>query len=224
MPAKTGEHMIKASDLKNYFGQVSQQAPLFFNKGEKRNIPVGSFKNDRFKSDSLICAKCNNSLTQPYDEAWSALHKYLQNNWQTILSKGAVNLSKPFPGSVRKSMTEVHLYFVKLFGCRIAQEGIAIDLPSFSQAVISGKAHPNVYLKVGSTVGVEFQKFVGISPFSASNIVKNGQPAYANWFYTVGDVSVQVMYTQFGSSYKNMKNSWHPKTINKNLKLSKYKI
>lgn len=75
----TGEHLIKESDLRSYFGDISQKCPIFFHTKDKRNIPVGSLKSKRFKSDALICNRCNSALTQPYDRAWETLSIYLRS-------------------------------------------------------------------------------------------------------------------------------------------------
>jgi len=128
----TGEHMIKASDLRSYFGNISQKNPIFFHTKEKKNIPVGSLKSKRFKFDSLICNNCNSSLTQPYDQAWEQLSAYLRSNWPDLLKSRKVNLTKIFPGSVHRSMLFVHLYFLKIFGCKIVESGAPIDTVSFS--------------------------------------------------------------------------------------------
>ena len=48
-----------------------------------------------------------------------------------------------------REMLNVHLYFVKLFGCHIAGNNIPIDITGFSDAIMHGKLHPRVYLKFG---------------------------------------------------------------------------
>ena len=48
--ANSGEHMIKASDLKSLFGHVTQMAPLYFHTDEKRNQPVAGIKSDKNSS------------------------------------------------------------------------------------------------------------------------------------------------------------------------------
>ena len=47
-------------------------------------------------------------------------------------------------------MLKVHLYFVKLFGCHIAGNGIPLDITGFADAIMNEKAHSCVYLKFGS--------------------------------------------------------------------------
>jgi len=113
--ANTGEHRVKASDLKAYFGHVSQQKPIYTHTDQKKNIPIKSIKASRLKSGGRICNKCNSSLTQPYDKAWERLSQYLQANWQKLQKAQQINLTKVFPGAVRRSLLGIHLFFVKIF-------------------------------------------------------------------------------------------------------------
>jgi len=53
----TGEHTMKASDLKSEFGSVTQKTPLFLNSSLKKNVKINSIKKSRdIKSDALLCA------------------------------------------------------------------------------------------------------------------------------------------------------------------------
>ncbi len=124
----TGEHLLKASDLKAHFGHVSQKKPLYFNTDGKKKIKLGSKKGQRLKSKAVICNSCNSNLTQPYDKAWEKLSAYLRTNWTALNKTKKLDLSKVFPGSSKKSLLDMHLYFVKLFGCRIIENNIPIDI------------------------------------------------------------------------------------------------
>ena len=67
----TVEHLIKGSDLRNDFGEVSQTKPLYFHTDQKKNIPIKSIKkSQRLKSDAPMCNYCNSNRTQPFDRAW----------------------------------------------------------------------------------------------------------------------------------------------------------
>ena len=156
--------MIKGSDLRSYFGDISQKCPIFFHTKDKRNILVGSLKSKRFKSDALICNKCNSAVTQPYDRAWEALSIYLRSNWLDLLNSKKINLAKVFPGRVHKSMLYVHLYFVKLFGCRIVESGAPIDTRALSQALLNQKANKDIFIAFGPRPGKVEHKYAGLTP------------------------------------------------------------
>jgi hypothetical protein len=101
--ANSGEHIIKASDIRATLGTVTQKYPLYINDGQKK-ITIGSAKSDRLKFSSSICTFCNNDRTQRHDKAWEKFSKYLQER-QPPISKGArVKLKKVFPGQAHSSM------------------------------------------------------------------------------------------------------------------------
>ena len=144
--ANSGEHMIKASDLKSLFGHVTQMAPLYFHTDEKRNQPVAGIKSDKLKYSALICTHCNNERKQPHDRAWEKLSNYLRTRQPPIRPGDLVRLDRLFPGNVGQSMLGVHLFFLKLFGCLIVEHSIRLDIGPVSQSILSGKPHPNVWL------------------------------------------------------------------------------
>lgn len=216
----SGEHVIKASDLRRYFGGVTQASPLYFNSSKEKNIVVGSIKSKRFKSNALLCSNCNNNRTQPYDIAWEKLHEFLSLNWKDIKRKNKVDLSKIFPGNVKSSMLDVHLYFVKIFGCRIIENQVPIDIRCLSKSLIKRMAHPHVYISIGNTMGKIKGKYAGVTKVSACNY--NSKSIFANWFYTVGDISVNVIYSPVGRRLKTISKAWHPTSIHKIMQIAKY--
>lgn len=140
--ANSGEHMIKASDLKSLFGHVTQQAPLYLHTDQKRNLRVAGIKSDKLMYKSLLCSRCNNERTQPYDRAWERLSSHLRERQPPIRPEMRISLTRAFPGSVKKSMTRVHLFFLKLFGCLIAENNIPIKLEQFARSILQGTPHP----------------------------------------------------------------------------------
>src|SRR5262245_9376344 len=64
-----------------------------------------------------------------------------------IVTKGYFDLSKVFPKDTCKHALHVHLYFVKLLGCKLIDEGnVRINIGGFSQALLCGTPHKNVFL------------------------------------------------------------------------------
>lgn len=217
----TGEHLVKASDIRSFFGDFSQQSPLYFHTKGKRNIPVGSSRSDRFKSKAKICVTCNSDTTQPYDEAWELLSAYLRENFFKVCRSGRIDLSKVFPGSTRKSLLYVHLYFVKLFGCLIAEHHIPIDIFPFATALTTGTAHKNIYLAIGPQLGHPKRKFAGLTPVEA--VDKNGVTVFATWFYILGDVVVDVIYSADEQYMRVVRDYWHPTQHSKMIRVSRFK-
>jgi len=204
--------MIKASDLHSYFGNISQENPIFFHTKGKGNIPVGSLKSKRFKFDSLICNKCNSSLTQPYDGAWELLSNYLRSNWPDLLKSGKVKLAKIFPGSVHRSMLFVHLYFVKVFGCKIVESEAPIPTESFSEALLNKTAHKDIFIAFAPRPGKVDHKYAGLTPIHSMDI--DGISSFATWLYMIDNLAVNIIYVPKYRPTGVMKDTWHPNKLN----------
>ena len=214
----TGEHLIKASDLKTLFGEVSQSSPLYFHTSKAKNIPVGSIKKSkRLKSDALICNDCNSSRTQPYDRAWEKLSNHLRSNWDKHHNSRKVDLTEVFRGNVRESVLYVHLFFVKLFGCRIIQDSVPINIAPFQYSLLNKKPHKNIYLSIGPRPGEIQKKYAGVTPIESVNI--NGGSAFATWLYMVDTISVNVLYVTKYRHPNVMKDTFHPEKFVTKIKI-----
>lgn len=209
--------MTKASDLKSMFGTVTQSAPLYMHTPLKRNLPVQGIKSDKLKFKALLCQRCNNERTQPHDHAWERLSRYLRERQPPVHPGSVINLAKVFPGKVRQSMLWVHLYFVKLFGCLIAEHSVPVDLRPFSAAILSGQAHPNVHLSVWALRADRSRGFAGQTPVETAQL--HGVVAFATWLYFVGNIAVNVMYAEPGEHRRGLLDAWHPSKVAKLLRL-----
>ena len=136
--ADSGEHRFKASDIRERFPGLSQQTPVYMQRdGRNTNKRVGTAGADTLKFIQSVCRQCNNTGTQRYDRAWERLSRYLHANWPRIARSDRLDLSKPFPGTTRDTALDVHLFFVKQFGCKIVESETNIDLTTFSNALIT---------------------------------------------------------------------------------------
>jgi len=204
--ANSREHVVKASDLKLQFGNFSQSNPLFQHSGARKNVRVGSLKSDKLKFSASICARCNNERTQPFDRAWEKLSSTLQSAHRQSPPAQRVRVKTIFPGASGKSMLNVHLYFVKLFGCRIVESGIPIDIEAFSQAILMGKPHPHLFLEFGVLKDVKGKR-AGITPIQAVNT--QGQSVFATFMYSVGKIGVVPIFTMLPTR-RITRDAWHP--------------
>ncbi len=212
--ATTGEHLTKHSDLKSHFGHVSQTSPLFLHTKEKSNQRLKTIKKDsRLKSDALLCGRCNNDRTSEYDKAWEKLSGFLRQKKAPLNKGDLIKLEKVFPGSVKRSMLRVHLFFVKLFGCAIIAHDVPIDIEPFRKGILEEKSVDNVYLALWPSNG----RGTGNSDIESENL--GGKCAYATWFYVIGDIAVNVMYAIPGERRLGLVDSWHPSTVTKRIKI-----
>lgn len=212
--ANSGEHLIKASDIRSVFGSgVTQKSPLYFHTSARRNHPVGGIKSDKLKYNARICGRCNNERTQAHDRAWERLSLYLRSRQPPIQRGTVVRLDKVFPGSVRKSMLGVHLFFLKQFGCLIAEHSIPLDIRPFAESICSGVPHPNVHLAFWS--GLDYPGHKQVARTHVQTAQLDGRIAYAGWFYIVDRISVNVIYAEPTEHRKGLVYSWHPSSVGK---------
>lgn len=212
--AATREHLAKASDLKSLFGTPTRTDPLYFHVDARpgaqprRNVPVGSLKSRTLKFEHRICLKCNSARTQPHDRAWELCSAELRKDLGRLQQAGSFRANWLFPYDTRRGMLNMHLYFVKLFGCQLVEGGVPIDIAPFGQALLQETPHPNLYLSFGpSDMPV---KLAGGSDMVVAYF-DDGKPAFASWFYTVGDLSVNVMYAAKGEKRAGLDRAWHPR-------------
>jgi hypothetical protein len=127
---------------------------IYYHDLEQRNRPVKSLDAKILKAPIRICAECNTTRTQPHDRAWEQMCKRLRERQPPLL----VRANRIFPQNARREMKNVHLFFLKLFGCMICEakangHEVPIDIAPFSNAIMSSQLHPEVYLQFGKCDG-----------------------------------------------------------------------
>jgi len=215
--ADTGEHRIKRSDLKSVFGHISPDHPLYLSNARRRNERVNGLKANALKLKAKICGKCNNQLTSSHDYAWEKLSRYFRSRNRALKHNERIGLHKVFPGTVKRSMVCVHLYFVKLLGCHIVEHRMPIDLGPFSQALLHGTAHPLVYLAFCTPLDTE-HKSAGYSDIDV--IKRYGRIIAASWIYHLDHFSVRVMYAEPGERRQGLIDSWHRSMVTKRIRIA----
>jgi len=217
--ATTREHRIKASDLRSLFGAPTQASPLYFHTDKRRNKKVGSLKADILKYQHLICLECNSARTQPHDQAWQYFSEMLRSRLPPLQVGDTFRLNRIFPYDTRRLMRNVHLYFVKLFGCQIVEGAIPIDISSFAQAIIEGRPHPKLYFVLGRLPDMGFHVGGGSDVHAA---LLDGKVAFASWLYQVNDLCVNVMYAEEWEQRQGLEHAWHPRSAEKRLLFKKF--
>lgn len=217
---ESGEHLLKASDLKALFGHVNPDKPIYIHTNIRRNQKVSGLQAKRLKYRSRICHKCNNERTQPHDRSWEQLSEYLRSRKPTIRPGTTINLGRVFPGSIRASMLNVHLFFVKQFGCLVAENNIPLDITTFSKAILTNTSHPNIHIRF--LTGFENSKHLLASRSAVQTVQLNGRVAFASWFYIVDRAAVSILYAEPFERRKALAQTWHPNTIGKYVKVHRY--
>lgn len=216
-PAVTNEHKIKNSNYLLVFGKVTQKDPLYYNDNQRRkNYKIGGTKNVLLTWQDTLCSECNNKRTQPHDIAWDSLLEAIYNRKPAIQKGTIICADRIFDYKTRQKMLNVHLYFVKLFGCLIINEKIPIDIKDFSSSIMNSKAHPCVFLKFGVFSS-------GRSPIVGGSdvdiIESNGSCIFAGWYHRINNLTVHVMFAPHSEEWNVLRDSWHPSHSTNNLKI-----
>lgn len=202
--ADSGEHKTKRSDLLAVLGKPSQDEPFYFHDLDRPNKPVSSLDAKILKSPNRICASCNNARTQPHDRAWEYMSDTLRSR---RLAVGRwVRCNRIYGCHVRPRMVDVHLYFLKLFGCMLAEAkangyDLPIDIEVFSTAIMSGRPHAEVHLQFGRCDGT-----IGRSNLHCWK-TDPGESVLAGWLYELDTIAVSVMYVQAGR-FEHRRDIW----------------
>lgn len=203
--ADSGEHKTKRSDLLAVLGKPSQSQPFFYQDLQRRNRPVGSLDATILKNPIRICSECNNARTQPHDLAWEAMSDWLRS--QQLRVGQWVRCERVFDYSTRRRMIDVHLFFLKLTGCMIAEAkaknaDLPIELDAFSTAIMSGRPHPEVHLQFGRHDGG-----IGRSNLHVWTTDPGGSVLGA-WLYQLDTIAVSVIFAQPGR-FQHRPDLWH---------------
>lgn len=209
----TGEHQIKVTDLKDLFGPITPGKTILLHTTQRTNQRIKSWRADRLKSRGKICPICNSTRTQAHDNAWTQLSRGLRGRLASMQAAQVFRANRVFQYDTSKQMLGVHLYFVKLFGCHIVDFDVPIDLAPFRNAIMTGTAHPNVYLKFGYGAKFAGRPHVGISNIEVASR-PDGSVAFAIWMQGLGGLSVLVIYAEPGERRQGLVNAWHPRMGN----------
>lgn len=213
------EHLIKASDLRSVFGDITQQNPIYQHFEDKKGIRIGSAKAGRVKSDALLCKECNTKRTAPHDNSWTKLSEHLRRHPLKVRGNLNIRLSKVYEKEIQLNVLNVHLFFVKNFGCRIIEEDIPIDIEPFKVAIMTETPNPHVFMFFKKALGGK-TKSAGITPVYSQN--DGNKSVAAAYYYTVGDLVVEILYSHEAFKTDFLKESFHPNRLNKVIKFTDF--
>jgi hypothetical protein len=104
-------------------------------------------------------------------------------------------------------MTNVHLFFLKLFGCMLCEaeangHDVPIEIEPFSKAIMTGRPHPEVHLQFGKCDGA-----VGRSNLHCWK-TEHGS-VLAGWLYELDNIAISVLFAQ-ADRWEHRIDLWHP--------------
>lgn len=216
----SAEHRIKASDVKDVFGLITTRHPLYRQADNGPYEIVHGLRSTKLKFASLLCSNCNTARTQKHDESWKLLSRFLRNRQPTIAAGDVIRLSDAFPDGIRKRMLWVHLYFLKIFGCQIIDGGVPIETKTLADAILTEKAHPNVYLSFLAATGPRSRRYIANSPVHVGKVGQDTVCAY--WFYMVGSLVVNIAYANAVRKNNTRVHLWHPTYTTKSITIDTF--
>lgn len=130
--ADSAEHMIKKSDVKRMFSEKEPEQPIlairYSESGEgfpEQNIVQGP-NSGYIKFSRILCSKCNNAKSQPFDKSFSIFSDYISKNQEKILTDLRIDFRKVYGRYWSNETFNLGKYLLKHIGCRIADSGIAV--------------------------------------------------------------------------------------------------
>jgi hypothetical protein len=203
------EHFPKKADTRNYFAKT----PLYRTDASTRNERVQGPGSDRLTLGAPICATCNSDRTSPFDKAWDQARAHLLLNWPTIVAASEFNLEDVFASNTQNRSVDLQLYFVKILGCVLVEQGVAIDLNGFIQSLMQRRAHPLLRLLFAdaSALHTKSDHLVYVSDLRVTKD-ERGVVQAVQLGYVLRPLSVQMNYVTQESSLRGIPQMWHPLT------------
>lgn len=120
---KSGEHIIKKTDIKDAFGMppYSYDSNPILSDGEKKRLVQGP-NSKLVKWNSNLCRKCNNENSQLFDIAYSQFIENTKPLFLQILSTRKIDLEVIYKEFWKKDFTNLIKYIVKHVSCRLDQD------------------------------------------------------------------------------------------------------
>lgn len=223
-PADTGEHRFKASDIRRLM-RLSQAKPAYLQTNmQATNKEIGSAKSKALQFSKSLCGDCNHARTQAYDRAWERLYDYIRSSWVEIRMRGSLDLAVPFGNAVERQSAalDVHLFFLKLFGCKIVQDQEPIDVSTIAACILTRQAHPEISLYLAN--GWRDRRILAFE----SDVYKMWHRVPrrldgALWGYVVRPIAVKVCLIRIGVPLYSSGYPWHPSRPRQFLRLSPYR-
>lgn len=215
--ANSGEHIPKASNLKDLFGNVTQQKPLYLNGKGLKNKTLQSINSNLLKL-KVLCSACNNSRTQNSDLAWDEFNSFLVKNSKCLEPLSKISFNKVYKYDSRKKALSFHLYAVKLFGCIASEFDLQLDMIELANSILRNKPSQYVYIAVGRRNWCSDIRFSGPSNLSVKRS-SDGNVVAAVWFLVNGFWQYEFIYAIPGVRIEGLVGAWNPKLGNRfNLK------
>lgn len=146
-PADSREHKFKRSDLVREHGAAPHKGDAALSRvNGEGSLYMRSSKNDALKFEPNLCQRCNDTRSQPFDNAYDQFISWVLANEAIVLDARVVDLEAVFGSKWRAAGLNVLRYFVKHIACRLADlatHGTYIRIPGDLVAFLNGGPSPH---------------------------------------------------------------------------------
>ena len=132
-PADSREHKFKRSDLARLW---SADGLFWHNTAGDQRVIRGLKRSRGVRFSMTMCAHCNNARSQPFDQAYAIYTDYVRTLPFDRSSSLGIDFSEIFGSEWEGPQLDVARYYVKHFGCRMAEHGVRI--PDSMRAFLDG--------------------------------------------------------------------------------------
>lgn len=125
--ANSKEHKIKQTVFKRALKKVNKSEEFQAYKINDNYLkPIQGPDSKLIKFKPVICKYCNDTFSQPFDLAYDVFIEYIENNFENLIKNQTINFKEIFPKKTKEEQKNVYKYFIKYFGCILAENEIEI--------------------------------------------------------------------------------------------------
>jgi hypothetical protein len=137
--ADSREHKLKKSDLVREFGRQFPEPLVRIREG--REEPIQGPNSTLVKFKRTMCAQCNNSRSQPFDQTYDRFVEHLRDRERHILASRSIDLRSVYGPAWEQSRDDLLRYVVKHIGCRLSEN--EIEVPASFRDFLDGGVQPD---------------------------------------------------------------------------------
>jgi hypothetical protein len=205
-------------------GEPARGHPFFFNSRTKKNRHVQGVNTDLLKPVKDLCDFCNGTRTQPHDFALEALLRWMKARKPVMVAGMVLRPRQIFGHEAAQQLLNLHMHFVKKFGCLVVQarhEGtpMPVDIAAASRAIMTGRPHPDLYLRFGCSPP-SWPTTLGRSNPDSIHDRLHGKHVWLDWCHYFGPYAVHVIFAEEVMKHHWMlADAWHPRDGSRKLRL-----
>jgi hypothetical protein len=122
-PADSREHRLKGSDLRREYGKppyTDLRTLTRFSEGDRHDFRGPN--SGLVKFAATLCARCNDTRSQPFDEAWDAFVSYIADHEADVVGTQNVEWADVLGPQWQARGADVERYVLKHAICRVVDE------------------------------------------------------------------------------------------------------